>query len=173
MLEDLIDKLGINWKLLLSQIFNFSILLFALWRFAYKPLLAILKKRREKIEEGLAKAEEAGLRLQEIDRMAKETIKKAENESMEILKETEKRGKTMEREMVLKIEKREKEMFDKAKIVAERKKEEAEEKIFSEATGIIKAALAKTVELRPEEIDEALVKKAISEIRKEKYEIPA
>jgi hypothetical protein len=45
------DKLGIQWKILVSQTISFSIVFFVLWRFAYKPIFQMLQARREKIAE--------------------------------------------------------------------------------------------------------------------------
>jgi len=43
----LIDALGLDLRILLAQLVNFAILIFVLWRFAYKPVFNILE------EEGL------------------------------------------------------------------------------------------------------------------------
>ncbi len=51
------DKLGIHWRILVSQTISFSIVFFVLWRFAYGPIFAMLQARREKIAEALANAE--------------------------------------------------------------------------------------------------------------------
>jgi F-type H+-transporting ATPase subunit b len=51
------DKLGIQWKILVSQTISFSIVFFVLWRYAYKPIFQMLQARREKIAEALANAE--------------------------------------------------------------------------------------------------------------------
>ncbi len=51
------DKLGIQWKILVSQTISFSIVFFVLWRFAYKPIFSMLQARREKIAEALANSE--------------------------------------------------------------------------------------------------------------------
>lgn len=51
------NELGIQWKILLAQTISFSIVFFVLWRFAYKPIFAMLQARREKIAESLANAE--------------------------------------------------------------------------------------------------------------------
>ena len=66
------DALGIQWKILLAQTISFSIVLFFLWRFAYRPIFAMLEARREKIAEGLANAEKikAQLAKTETDRQA-------------------------------------------------------------------------------------------------------
>ena len=66
------DALGIQWKILLAQTISFSIVLFFLWRFAYRPIFSMLEARREKIAEGLANAEKIKLQLAktEADRLA-------------------------------------------------------------------------------------------------------
>jgi F-type H+-transporting ATPase subunit b len=51
------SELGINWKVLVAQTINFSIVLFVLWRFAYKPIFNLLEVRRQKIADGLANAQ--------------------------------------------------------------------------------------------------------------------
>ena len=51
------DKLGIDWRILLAQTISFSFVFFVLWKFAYGPIFAMLHARREKIAESLANAE--------------------------------------------------------------------------------------------------------------------
>ncbi|MGH7953037.1 MAG: F0F1 ATP synthase subunit B [Limisphaerales bacterium] len=51
------SELGIDWRSLVTQLISFSIVFFVLWRFAYRPIFAMLQTRREKIAEALANAE--------------------------------------------------------------------------------------------------------------------
>jgi F-type H+-transporting ATPase subunit b len=51
------SELGIYWKGLITQLISFSIVFFVLWRYAYKPIFAMLQLRREKIAESLANAD--------------------------------------------------------------------------------------------------------------------
>jgi F-type H+-transporting ATPase subunit b len=51
------DKLGIEWRILLAQTISFSIVFFVLWKFAYGPIFSMLQARREKIADSLANAE--------------------------------------------------------------------------------------------------------------------
>jgi F-type H+-transporting ATPase subunit b len=53
----MLETLGIQWPKLIAQFVNFSIVLFVLWRFAYKPVFALLEARRQKIADGLTNAE--------------------------------------------------------------------------------------------------------------------
>jgi F-type H+-transporting ATPase subunit b len=53
----MLDTLGIQWPKLIAQFVDFAVVLFVLWRFAYRPIFNMLETRREKIEEGLVNAE--------------------------------------------------------------------------------------------------------------------
>jgi F-type H+-transporting ATPase subunit b len=53
----MIESLGIRWIELLAQAVNFSIVLFVLWKLAYKPVFNMLEARRQKIADGVADAE--------------------------------------------------------------------------------------------------------------------
>ena len=66
------DALGIQWKILLAQTISFSIVFFVLWRFAYRPIFAMLEARRAKIADGLTNAEKIKTQLAktETDRQA-------------------------------------------------------------------------------------------------------
>ena len=162
----LLGQLGINWKLFLSQAVNFVILFFILRAFVYKPLIEIIKKRNFKIKEGLEKAEEADIRLKEVDVIAKEKIKVADNKAVEIIKETEQKAKILDLEIQQKAEAKQKEINELLRQSALKQKEESESKVYSQALELVKQIVSKTVELKPESIDKALVEKAIAEVKK-------
>jgi F-type H+-transporting ATPase subunit b len=65
------SELGIQWQVLLAQTISFSVVLFVLWRFAYRPVFAMLEARRQKIAEATANAEKikAELAKTEADRL--------------------------------------------------------------------------------------------------------
>lgn len=162
----LLGKLGINWKLLISQAVNFFILLVILRAFVYKPLLSAVKKRNEKIKEGLEKAREADIRLKEIDVIAKKKLREAENESLEIVKNTELKAKEMEQVFRRQAEERQKEAMKQIELERDRQKEESQKAVFGEAANLVRRIIAKTVEMKPEEIDESLIRGAIQAVKK-------
>lgn len=162
----LIGQLGINWKLFLSQAVNFFILLIVLRAFVYKPLISIIEKRNKKIAEGLEKAEEADVRLKEVDNIAKEKIKEAEQESIGIIKNTEAEAKILASDLQKKAEEKHKEVLAQIEKSKKLQEEEARQAVLKQAGELVKKAIVKTVELGPDKIDEALINKAISELKK-------
>ena len=57
-MEQIITVFGVNWKLFLIQAVNFGLLLAILYRFLYRPVLAMIDTRREKVENAIRKAEQ-------------------------------------------------------------------------------------------------------------------
>lgn len=163
-MQELITKLGVDWRLLVSQATNFLILLALLRYFAYKPIVKLLNERKRKIEEGMFKADEADKRLGEVNELAKEKMKETEEKAMIVIREGEARAKVREAALLEEARKKETAMMKQAELAALAKKEEAERMIAKEAAAVVKAAIAKTVEMDPEKIDEALIKRALAEI---------
>jgi len=165
--NELLFQLGINWKLFLSQAFNFFILLGVLTFFVYKPLMKVMKERTQKIQEGLTKAEEADIRLKEVDEISKAKIKEAEGKSIEIIKLTGQKAKLLEQDFQEKQEEKQKQIAIEMQKMQKKQKEEAEKAVFENAVNLVKDLLSKTVELNPKEIDDKLISKAVKEIKSE------
>lgn len=156
-----IANFGIDWKMLLSQVTAFFVLFFVLRFLAYKPILAILKKRQEKIDQGLAQAEESKTRLLEVDKISIDKLKKADQKSLDIIKKTEQKAKALEVQLTEQVKVKEAEMLKKAEQTAQARKQESENQLKKEAVAIVKSIIEKTVEFDPEKIDTELIKKAI------------
>lgn len=75
-MQEILTAFGIDWRLIVIQIFNFSILVGILWYFLYTPVLKLLSEREAKIKKGMSDAEEAGKALLLAD-SEKTTILKA------------------------------------------------------------------------------------------------
>ncbi len=162
-MQQLLNNLGINWALLLSQAVNFALLLIVLRIFVYKPVLKLLHDRRNKIEGGLAKAAEAERRLHEVDMIGAGKIKEAEHEAINILKRTEVEAKTMEEKLLAEAKRREEEAVKSAAARLRAQEEESRRAVEREAAALVRSALVRTVELAPENIDDALIAKAVTE----------
>lgn len=81
---ELFAKLGIDWRLLIAQIVNFVILFSALTFLLYKPLLAMLEKRRNKIAESLDNAERIGAELARANAESERIVTEAQSRASAI-----------------------------------------------------------------------------------------
>jgi len=59
----MIETLGVKWPEFIASLINFSIVLFVLWRFAYKPIFEMLAARRQKIADSVANADKIKTQL--------------------------------------------------------------------------------------------------------------
>ncbi|MDK3160328.1 F0F1 ATP synthase subunit B [Kamptonema cortianum] len=84
---DLIHLLGISWPKLIGQIVGFGIVLFVLQKFGFKPVLAMLEARREKIAEGIANAERVKKELAQAQVKSQEILDAAEKQAQKHIEE--------------------------------------------------------------------------------------
>jgi F-type H+-transporting ATPase subunit b len=79
-----LDQLGISWGLLISQIFNFVILVIILRLTLYEPVLRMLEQRRERIAQSMRDAERVAAAAQEAEADKAKVIDVARREAQEI-----------------------------------------------------------------------------------------
>ena len=84
------EGLGINLNFLLSQIVNFLILFVALYFLLWKRVLNMLDARKQRIQEGLEKAEQAGEELARAQAAYAEKVAEGETEAKRIRAEAQK-----------------------------------------------------------------------------------
>jgi F-type H+-transporting ATPase subunit b len=81
------DALGIQWKILLAQTISFSVVLFVLWKFAYKPINNMLEARKQKIAEGMANAEKIKVELTNTEAERKRILAQAGDQANVLIEE--------------------------------------------------------------------------------------
>jgi len=141
-MSELIHNLGIEWKIILAQIVNFTVLLLILQKFAYRPVVKILTERRKKIEEAIERSKTVDSQMAEIEALKEKVLDEARVKSEEILVKAEQSARKVQEDMLADThEKSEKLMEDtRKKIEAER------EKIFQEVKREIAEVVALAVE---------------------------
>lgn len=82
-----LQTFGWNPWLFLSQVISFVIVAFCLRRFAYKPVLAVLEERRQRIAEGLLNAEKIKQQLAEAEQRYAEILAKANAQAEKMIDE--------------------------------------------------------------------------------------
>jgi len=163
----ILTKMGFDWQVALANTFNFLIIFFILKHFAFKPIKSAIEKRKNVIQEGLDKAQEAEVRLKEVDEINIKKIKEAEVKSVEIIKATEKRAKDLELQLQKKNEESQQRLQKEIQEDYEKQQQRIRDLVFKNATVLVKKAVVKTVELSPEAVDEALIEKALKDMDNE------
>ena len=132
--QEIAEQFGVDWWKLLSQCISFSIVVFCLQKFAYKPILDVLAERRKKIADGLAHAEESKKQLAATQTQISEILAKANaqaqktideaREAARALQERESQRAIMEAEQIIN-KAREATQREHAKMLADLKREVA------------------------------------------------
>ena len=147
-----IATLGLNGQIFLAQLINFAIVLFVLWRFAYKPIVKLLEERQAKIEKSVVDATAIEARMKGMETEHADMIRQAKAEAQ----------KVVDAAMVA-AESNKTEMIDKAKREVERVIMQGKTQLQAEREAMIRDA-------RKELVDIALAatKKIIGEEMNEK-----
>ncbi|MFT3783457.1 MAG: F0F1 ATP synthase subunit B [Nibricoccus sp.] len=90
---EVLNGLGITLPNLLAQIVNFAVVAFLLYKFAWKPVLATLAERQNKIESGLKYAEDMKAQLASAQQENAALLKAAQAEATKVIEEARKTAK--------------------------------------------------------------------------------
>lgn len=94
------EQLGINWGLLIAQIFNVVLVIWLLTRFLYQPVLKMLNERTVRIQESLREADKVREQLASATRDYDAELNKARQEAASIVSQAQERAKTQEAEII-------------------------------------------------------------------------
>jgi F-type H+-transporting ATPase subunit b len=86
-IEQIARTFGVDWPQLIAQIISFCIVCALLYRFAYRPVLAMLEARRRLIAEGLANAEKIKADLARTDLHRQEVMAQIDAQATRLIDE--------------------------------------------------------------------------------------
>jgi F-type H+-transporting ATPase subunit b len=97
-----LGTLGINVKIFLAQLLNFTVVLIVLWRFAYKPIVKLLDDRQKKVEKSLKDAADVEKRVKQLEEERKEVLLQARHEARVALEKAQGDAEARKAEMLAK-----------------------------------------------------------------------
>ena len=83
-----LKTLGIYWPKLIAQTINFAIVLFVLWKWAYRPVLAILEERQQRIADAMKNADKIKSELASAQAKAQEILTQASVQGIKMIEES-------------------------------------------------------------------------------------
>jgi len=161
---EIIEKLGLDWKLIIAQAVNFFLLLIILQRLAYKPVLKMLKDRTDKIEKSLEQTKQIAEELKNTEEARIIEIKKAKEEAEVIIKNAYETAKKSSQESIENTRIKAQEILEKTKkeIIAEKERsvKEAETEIANISVQIAEKIISSKIDKNQEKelIDDVLSK---------------
>ena len=143
---ELITKLGIDWKILIAQIVNFTILLIVLRAFVYRPLLELLEKRRGMVTKSVEDAKNAEELLADIEKTRLEAMEKIKVQSVKILDEASKKAEEMKAQITDAARKESDMMYSQAKLQMQQEKERMMKQLQQEIAEMVIAVSQKILQ---------------------------
>lgn len=165
-MQEFITHFGIDWKLFLAQIVNFSVILFVLRKFAYQPILNMLRDRREKIEQGLEMRKEAEKNLKESDEMRNRTLQKAHTDAMAIVNRAEQIGKEKQEEILKETDGKVERIIGDARRVIQSERAKMSDEVYQDAQVLVRSGIASVIgKMSASERDSKLITEALAELK--------
>jgi F-type H+-transporting ATPase subunit b len=87
MIGKVAEQFGLDWPHFIAQCISFLLVAGLLRKFAYKPVLAVLEERRQRIAQGLADADKSKQELNNAQAKAQEILKQASQKATEMIEE--------------------------------------------------------------------------------------
>jgi F-type H+-transporting ATPase subunit b len=162
-MNSFISTFHIDWKILIAQVINFSIVLALLYFFALKPLKKVMSERSESISGGLNDAKVNAELLANTKKEYGEVISKARTEANVIFQEGKSEAESKKVEMLENAKKEVEVMISNGKKILESEKA----KIIEEAKKeIVSLVVLSTEKLLESHSDTKFNDKAINQIKK-------
>jgi len=83
--QQILNQFGVEWPKFLAQVIIFLIVYVVLAKFAFKPVIAMLEDRRNRIESAERSVEEMKLQLAEADRKYREILELANADAVKLI----------------------------------------------------------------------------------------
>lgn len=162
-MESLIETFHIDYKLLVAQAINFSIVISVLYFFALKPILKVMQERTEKIEKSLADADAIEENMRKTEERYEQTLNEAKKEAAAIMARAGEEAEKKREKMLAKTKEEIGQIINEEKEKMQKEKAQVLREIKSSVTDLVIAITEKVIEkkLSPKE-DKELIKKMIS-----------
>lgn len=168
---DILNLFGLESGLFIGQVLNFLILFFILKFFLYKPIMAMLDERSQKIKQGLDDAENAKKSLQEADAQKIGILKVAKIDADKILENTKNVAQNLKQKSIEDAKKQSIDIVSDAKKQALEEFEKTSKQIGKISVDISQKIVSKVLsELFTEQEKSVILSKAIEKIEKTGYE---
>lgn len=141
-----IKEFGIQPELLIAQIVNFAVIFYVLKRFAYKPILKVLKDRKEEIELSIKNNELAQKALEDAEKKETKILHLAREQAKEVLDEAKKQAEKTLEESRLRATEEQQKIINDARSQIQEELAMARKDLRNESTKIAIAILNKSLE---------------------------
>ncbi|MBU1032601.1 MAG: F0F1 ATP synthase subunit B [Patescibacteria group bacterium] len=166
--SSVLSSLGVDWQLFIAQLINFAIVIFVLWKWAYKPLMIKMDERSKKIEDGLQFSKEADERLKSAVEENERIINEAKAQSHMFIEEARDKAEKVRQDKIRLTNQ------DMERVIADAKQQIEVERqgtftaLREDIADLVTAATNKVAEKIDENTKRSLISEALREIEQSK-----
>lgn len=160
---DLIDKLGIDLKLLIAQIVNFGILLLILTKLVYKPILNLLDKRKKMIEENVENTQKIEERLEKLEEEKERIMAEASVNAMAAVEKAKKEAEEEKQKILTNAKKEISSLAERYRAQLQEEKAQMVQEIKEEIATLIVKSSEKIIRKEFKKEDQARLESAIKD----------
>ena len=161
-MDSLIETFHIDWRLLIAQIVNFSIVFAVLYWFAFKPLARVMAERTSKIAKGLDDAKKVEERLALTQEEFNKAMSEAKKQANLILEKAGLEADARKREMIMRAKEEIGQIINQEKQKMQAEKAVTLKEIKKEVADLVVAAVEKVLgEKIDEKKDKEIIRKVI------------
>lgn len=164
-MEELVKTFHIDIKLLIAQAVNFAIVVFVLFKFAYKPLLKHMNDRSDVIQKGLDDAKKAQQHLESTEKDTQERLLKTKREAQDIIQQAQAQAEKNKEMIVTEARQEAEKVVVQAKSQISSEKERMLQEVKKEIGGLVTLATEKIVKKKINQDDQELVDEVVKEIK--------
>jgi len=164
---EIFKNFGFDPILLVAQIVNFLIILFLLKKFLYKPVLDMLKKRKDDIVKGVKDAEEGRLTLERALEEEKKILRKAQEQSKKIIDDASNQSILLANDIEQNSRKQAEKILQDAKIQIVQETKEAEKRLAQDVSRLSIDFLSTSLkEIFGEKEEKLIIEKTLKRLKK-------
>jgi F-type H+-transporting ATPase subunit b len=143
MVAQIATQMGVDLPKLLSQVFLFGVVIFALKKFAFGPVQKVLADREKLIEQSIENSEKIRLELAATESSRKETLKKAEQKAAEIIKQAQVTAEKIAQQRLVEATKEAEQIATKSRAALQVEQARMESELRSQITRLVAEATQK------------------------------
>lgn len=159
---------GITWGDALYQLLAFLVLMWLLKKFAWGPLMNVMKKREEHVANEIDQAEKARKEAEKLLAQHQQMVKEARQQSQEFIEQAKLQGETQKEEIITAARQEAERLKESARLEIQQERENAVKALREQVASLSVLIASKVIEKELNEKDqEALIQEYIKKAGEE------
>lgn len=166
-MAELVEHLGINWKLLIASIVNFFLLFFILRKYAYGPILGMLEKREKTIAQSVKQSQAIEQAVKDLEERKANELREARAEASRLLEKAARNADAIKAEAVQAASAEATKLIAKAKTELASERAALKQSVMAEVADLVVRATEKVLkEKMTGDVDRRLAEQAVAQVEK-------